>query len=282
MAVTIGADPEILVTESAASKRFRSVAGIIGGTKSKPIAIPGLEHEFTSGTAMQEDNVMLEFNVIPVRGSGDFMHVIDNALSALTENVLRPKKLRMSALCSALYEEKELQSPQAREFGCSPDMDAYTQAQADLISPQTVGNNRFAGGHIHLGFENPEQVPDFVIVQLCDAVMGLTEVRYSSGEGGQGMRRQLYGTAGRYRAKPYGIEYRTLSNKWLWHHGLRDILAKRALMLAHLIDSGDVQSIHRLYTEIPFGEVQACINAEDFGAADPLYKHIQALCKEVA
>ena len=59
MTATIGADPEILLRDS--DYLYRSVEGLIGGTKNAPVPIEGLP----SGFGAQEDNVMLEFNIPP-------------------------------------------------------------------------------------------------------------------------------------------------------------------------------------------------------------------------
>jgi hypothetical protein len=48
------------------------------------------------------------------------------------------------------------------------------------------------------------------VIQACDLFLGVPSVLMDNGE----MRKQLYGKAGCYRPKPYGGEYRTLSNFW--------------------------------------------------------------------
>ena len=42
--------------------------------------------------------------------------------------------------------------------------------------------------------------------------LGVPSVLMDEGE----MRKQLYGKAGCFRPKPYGVEYRTLSNFWIF------------------------------------------------------------------
>jgi len=47
---------------------------------------------------------------------------------------------------------------------------------------------------------------------MMDLYLGVPSVLMDKGE----LRKQLYGKAGAYRMKPYGVEYRTLSNFWIF------------------------------------------------------------------
>ena len=270
MAVRIGADPEILLVNKHGD--FHSVEGLVGGTRDKPVRIPDTTlKQFKDGYAMQEDNVMLEFNIRPRNNWHDFIHGIEWALDKVHSAVAVPNGLEFSESPTGFYEADQLMSGQAATFGCLPDLDAWSREQATPVSTSTLGNWRCAGGHIHLGYDNPANVPPFVVARLADALIGLWEVHFRES---QGIRRQNYGTAGRYREKPYGIEYRTMSNNWLFHADMLHMAAHGASKLANMIERGNMAEIQGLYTEIPMGEVQRAINTEDGDLARKLTRFI--------
>lgn len=268
MAVTLGSDPEVFLARRNDTTAFVPAVGQIGGTKGEPIPIPGMP----KGFMMQEDNVMLEFNTPPSSDWMEFLHLNYEALAGL-DDVLAPKKLQIARnICYAEFSEADLDTPQAREFGCLPDMDAYSGGAAPPIGPADLGRHRLAGGHIHLGFNNPANIPTFVIAQLCD-VVALHEVLFG---GSQGPRRQFYGSAGRYREKPYGIEYRTLSNKWLFESLAGQHLASGLWHIAAAVDRGDIKAVHRAFAEIPWAEVRRALANED----ETLSEEIIRFCRD--
>ncbi len=276
MSILLGADPELLLVDDA--NNYRSVEGLVGGTKAKPVPIPTMEQRYEEGFAMQEDNVMLEFNIAPQRSFVDFDHAVDSTLTVLKREVLLPHGLYASDMCSAEYGSEQLQSGQAATFGCSPDLDAYARDKAAGVSPTLLGDWRCAGGHIHLGYDNPSKVPHFIVATLADSFMGLQEVALGKT---QGIRRQYYGSCGRYRVKPYGIEYRTLSNNWLFSADLCQRVAMGAEQLADMVDRGCLSEIQHLFTEIPHAEVRRAINNEDESLAHELVNFINGVRAEV-
>jgi hypothetical protein len=50
-----------------------------------------------------------------------------------------------------------------------------------------------------------------VLVKQLDCFLGLPSLLWD----GDTARRKMYGAAGAFRPKPYGVEYRVLSNAWL-------------------------------------------------------------------
>lgn len=50
-----------------------------------------------------------------------------------------------------------------------------------------------------------------MVTQQLDFYLGLPSLLFDN----DNKRRQMYGQPGSYRPKPYGVEYRVLSNKWL-------------------------------------------------------------------
>jgi hypothetical protein len=83
------------------------------------------------------------------------------------------------------------------------------------------------------------------IVRCLDTVIGLQSLFLDEGK----ERRKLYGRAGCMRKKPYGLEWRTLSNFWVFtaydrrwvHNAVRWCVDNRANIVPHA--SQDVEAI---------------------------------------
>jgi len=263
MTVTIGADPELFIRDERTGAVHPAI-GMIGGTKQRPIRMEGLPEGYT----VQEDNVMAEYNIPPATRPRDFSRAVGRGLDYVQELVrTRQPYYNIDFASERMFTYTQLDHMQARHFGCSPDFDAYMNGrQCEAVSPLRLetpeGGWRFAGGHVHIGYPETE-VPPFVIARFCDLVLGLRSVALDKQE----QRRALYGRAGRFRQTGYGIEYRTLSNFWIFDdHLRRDIGAiKVGLMLR------DPDRMQHLFHEIPWDDVQRAINEEDEAlAADVL------------
>lgn len=253
---TLGADPELFLTKKG---ELFSAVGQIGGDKTNPLPMDGLP----KGFAIQEDNVMAEFNIPPATTYREFSNYIMSGLSWIN-NFVRTKKMGLHGnLCSAAFPLSALDNPQARTFGCSPDFDAYNMgAPFPRIDPQDLIEDtfgwRFAGGHLHLG-TGTLNIPPTVLAHFCDLFIALPSLRWDP----QGRRRSLYGQGGRFRPTSYGIEYRTLSNQWLWHNEItREVSSHAFQMMSWLFNNED--TAREMYGEIEWGDVRQAIDSEDY------------------
>lgn len=203
--VSIGCDPELFLQD--ADGNIRSAIGKFGGTKEKPEPLKPLGEGF----AVQEDNILVEFNIPPAKDPTEFLAHVDKTVKLLS---LRAAKMGLSFANGSAYSvsPKELDHPKAKVFGCDPDFNAYTGAPNP--KPRADDPNlRSAGGHIAFGFSEPlDDNGKRFAVAMMDMVLGLPSLLVDEGE----KRKQLYGKAGAYRPKPFGVEYRTLSNFWLF------------------------------------------------------------------
>lgn len=251
--LTVGADPEIFLTENGL---IIPSCGLVGGTKDSP-------KQITEHTSIQEDNVTVEFNVRPVEYSYGSRALHGSAMRGLTDvqNYLRNINPNYDYLVdsSHVFSEAELASEQARRFGCEPDLNAHTGGtQNRVFEASEVGRGRFCGGHIHLGFPDEVEVPKSAIVQLLDALVTLPAIADFGSEIVGAERVKFYGKAGAYRDKPYGLEYRTPSNFWLARREIADTYCDVALWVINNPSEARI-----IYDKINFGIVEACINNLD-------------------
>lgn len=194
---TVGADPELFFKKE---DQLFSVVGILGGSKTNPFPIG-------EGCAIQEDNVAAEFCIPPASDSRQFIASINYALGNIRSRAEQLGLSLATLTASGEFSKDQLNNRQARTFGCDPDFNAYTGS----ANPRPRTENkllRSAGGHVHVGTDK-----DIIsLVRTMDLMLGVPSVILDKDE----ERRKLYGKAGCFRQKPYGVEYRTLSNFWIW------------------------------------------------------------------
>lgn len=198
--VKIGADPELFIERN---NKVISAEGLFGGTKESPKPI-GEE-----GFAIQEDNVMVEFNIPASSTSEEFVENINYGKDYISNMCKLYGDLSISDKASADLSEEELSSPQACQFGCESDFNVYS---GKINTPPTPeGTMRCAGGHIHIGYSKPNEQDSDNLIYAMDMVLGLQSVLIDPDT----RRKEMYGKAGCFREKKYGVEYRVLSNFWL-------------------------------------------------------------------
>lgn len=248
--ITLGADPEVFVTKD--SNPFPSF-GLIGGASKKNPKHLG------NGFFVQEDNVMIEFNIPPSTTEDDFVR---NIQGGITRILLELEGYGIDIVPSMQFTPELLVNPKAQEFGCEPDFNAYSGDEQG--KPMFIDENlRFAGGHVHLGLEGSLSLADKQdIVKAMDLFLAVPAVLKDK----DFLRRTAYGTAGRYREKPYGLEYRTLSNFWIaspdnikWTYQN----AHKAVMFVNE-NRAEIKKIS--------DEVVECVNLSDEAAAEKLVK----------
>lgn len=197
MKFTLGSDPEVLLTNR---NRFVSAIGIFEGTKDNP-------KDYGIGQ-IHHDNVMAEFNTIPAHSAKQFVDNVSRIFSKVHE-IAHEHRLGISEETVGEYSEQCLSHPLAQVAGCEPDWNVYTRAynQQPMLYETTI---RCAGGHVHIGADlSPQDIQK--LVKVLDLLVTIPMLKHEKPD-----RRELYGKAGSYRIKPYGVEYRTPSNFWIF------------------------------------------------------------------
>lgn len=245
MEILIGCDPEVFVSQKG---KFKSAHGLIKGDKKNP-------HPVRNG-AVQVDGMALEFNITPAATEDEFVIKVTDVLEQMKAMV--PKYdvvVTPVAHFDAAYMKK--QPAAALELGCDPDYDAWTGRPN--VKPNADRPMRTASGHIHIGWTQDQKVDDpshvadaYLVAKQMDFYLGLGSLFYDDDQ----ERREMYGRAGCCRVKPYGVEYRTLSNAWLLtEERMRWVYTHAKLGVQRLLDGQDLPKI--------IGNVSTYINNGD-------------------
>ena len=243
---SLGADPEWFLTD--AEGQALPACGLIGGTKEEPLALGG-------GFCVQEDNVMVEWN-IPASDSWEtFYHNINDGIEAVDDHVKRKvgKDYGITAYHEWTFSTADLASEQAQTFGCEPDYDAYLGGVMRQDGAHNVlGNTRTAGGHIHVGGDF--QCPDFVAALFAELAFG---VFASIPVNPNSTRAQWYGRPGIFRSKPYGIEYRTPDNTWTGDTVTVEGVAMYGMRLAEYLTNNSADKLQSVFRQFPWVQLRA-------------------------
>lgn len=202
--VLIGSDPEMFVRNMGG---IDHAIGRVGGSKQNPLVV--------NCGALQEDNVLLEFNTDPTDMESIFLKNIREVMKQAEDRMMFQGLELAPNVSSHVYESMSGFPDSAFVFGCDPDYNALT-GDKNPTPAAADPNLRTAGGHIHLGWGHLGTVTkedQQKVGVMCDYFLGLPSLLMDTDD----RRRELYGKASAVRFKPYGVEYRTLSNFWIWN-----------------------------------------------------------------
>jgi Phage phiEco32-like COOH.NH2 ligase-type 2 len=211
--VLVGADPELFIRDPQTGDFLSAHDNFVGprikGTKLAPHPVPH--------GAVQIDGTALEFNIDPATNVDEFVNYIGSVRRTLTAmvpgyNVVAEPVARFDPD----YFKFEVPTS-AQELGCNPDYNGWTETVNPR--PDPAGEPfRTASGHLHIGWTEGADVEDRDHFLFCckvarqlDYYLGVYSLLWDK----DGTRRKLYGKAGAFRPKSYGLEYRVLSNRWL-------------------------------------------------------------------
>jgi len=248
---SIGADPELFLERNG---EIISAEGLIGGTKEDPKPIS------EEGHCIQEDNVMVEYNIPPCTSAEDFVAHNEFVLSHLTVLAALQDRARLNFSASAELDKKYLKTDQSKRFGCEPDFNAWLRDINE--SPCSRTNLRTCGGHIHVGYENPEVETSEKIIKAMDAILGVASINLDTDD----RRREMYGKAGAFRFKDYGVEYRSLSNFWIKSPESMRWAYNKTIEAIELVNSGLIDEISEKFGQ----QIQTVINSNDKQGAKAL------------
>ena len=192
--------------------------------------------------AVQVDGMALEFNIEPAHNKLQFVDNVNVVFNTL-QKMVPGYRLLMEPAVTFDREVFDAAPPESKVLGCDPDFNGWTgEANA---APNGETTLRTASGHIHIGWTG--DVPPFSAdhYRLCmraarqlDFYLGAPSVLWDP----KVERRALYGRAGAFRPKPYGVEYRVLSNAWLRSPVLMEWVYDATIKAMHDLWEGDDQA----------------------------------------
>lgn len=274
----VGSDPEIFAEDE--TGKIIPAFEFLGSKESPTVYTdPKFHGEFNGGYPSNHcywDGFQAEFTTTPKECMGWHSDSIQNGLKGVHKALKKYNpKAKLSAKTVFEISEKMLKEakPEHVAFGCAPSFNIYKMKGKRLNGDQVT--IRPAGGHIHFGCGKLDAKTLENVVQALDAVLGVACVSMF-GKLDDKRRRELYGLAGEYRLPPHGLEYRTLSNAWLFHPLLANLvfdLARGAFALG--------KSDLLKYWEGDPGETIECINTNNIEMARSILKRNEKMFKAV-
>lgn len=232
-AVCIGADPEFFVKSG---DNFVSGHDFPCGNKHNP--------RRTEHGSVQCDGTALELNIKPSFTTNQFVMNFRGALFDLN-TIVKNWTLGGNRECYLVAEPVAIFSKDlmdrlpmhAKQLGCEPDWNAYTMQ----VNPTPNADVLFrtGAGHLHVGWtEKAEGFEHFEkcarLVKQLDYTVGLLTLLFDT----EPRRRALYGKAGAFRPKPYGLEYRVPSNAWCKSETLARTMFHGCIKAVELLNEG--------------------------------------------
>lgn len=157
------------------------------------------------------DGFQAECTVVPQDCHQELANSLAYALSRVTHKIVPSPVWRVPVELLHTADEEHVR------LGCDPSFNVYNMKGLHVEDGRKLGW-RFAGGHIHFSLSAKRKVPQRVrsIVKALDAICAVPCVCFAAGVDWP-VRRRYYGLPGEFRLPEHGVEYRTLSNFWMYH-----------------------------------------------------------------
>lgn len=237
---SIGSDPEIFVVDDKDEliPAYLFLKAKEDKDETEKANIIGSQVSDSYGQNIFWDGFQAEFNLY---GAGCLSWVVDSAYHGLYAVLKRAKKYNKDARLTIktimdipphlIFDGKE----EHVQFGCMPSYNVY-----NLKGLTAKGQDVFfrsTGGHIHFGLNDTQKkkIPEYV--RALDAILGVACVSMF-GSYDDPRRREYYGLAGEYRTPNHGLEYRTLSNAWMCHPAIMNIVFEMSRQCIAMVDKG--------------------------------------------
>lgn len=136
---------------------------------------------------------------------------------------------------------------------CDPDFNVWTESVN--VPPENTTSLRSAGGHIHVGYDNPTMERSSKIIMAMDIFLGIPSIILDKDKD----RRKMYGKAGCFRFKDFGCEYRTLSNFWIFDDELIEWVFNNTQKAIEFVNNDTIITNDK--------EIINCINNQDITLA---------------
>lgn len=246
--ITLGTDPEAFLFNESTGK-YVSAIGMIGGSKQSPLPIT------REGHFIQEDNVSVEFNIPACKTPEEFWKHISFVKEYIQDAIAKPKGLVLKCVPSAIFDKEQLDNEAAQTFGCDPDLNAWTMETNEIDRSKLDPCLRVCGGHIHVGYNSPSEVVSIKIIKAMDIFLAVPAIIVDKDK----RRREMYGKAGAFRFKKFGVEHRTLSNFWIDKPELIEWVWQQTMAAIQFVNDGGIETItdqERIIQAINTGDVE--------------------------
>lgn len=242
--ITLGSDPELFLLDN--NNDVVPSASVINDSKIESVAPDGFQFELHPSSHTCRESCG---------------YYIGKAIVALNKFAVSNSFKLSFDLAHTISDKIWKNTPNSvKKFGCNPTENVHKNIKK--ISSGLRERFRAGGGHIHIGWGKARENAE-TLIKVLDIVAGNTCVLIDRDEK-NAQRRLKYGRAGEYRLKPYGLEYRVLSNFWLrgyvaWSFA-SSLVRNAATIVAN--ELGD-----ELISKFDMKEVQEAINTNNYELA---------------
>jgi Phage phiEco32-like COOH.NH2 ligase-type 2 len=259
-------DPEIFIQEKSTGKVVSAIE-ILGHDKHDPIV--------DGPISFYSDNVAIEFSVLPANNKKELVANLRDPLTRIKNyfKKVHGDKYELIGRSFAELSEDQLQHPDAKLVGCSPNYDAY---KMEMNHPADfVGGGRSTAFHLHYGRSDFKSVKDtdgeilldpfskVDAIIASDYFVGLPLLLVDKDESSS-KRRTLYGKAGEHRPTPYGAEYRVLGSYFMRSPELVELVSDLVELMFNRLKDGTYKSY---FDKIDKDSIVKAINENDLDLA---------------